>query len=278
MEGMRYRFYFLMTFLFGIFSCSDSQTNRITYPEYYKSTTKIFKLMEDGDLDIGILKFDSLIEKIPFVPSSDYFKMAKFCAEKGRCDRALKYLELSFLNGHEYDHSISPLNETSSCRLKVKDLISKESSIHQKYFNFEYKAIIDSMFSVDQNAREGKVNDIGDIDSLNFIALLYLIDKFGFPSEYLIGSTSAFNAYILMLHMDKDLDNIKLKPILDNAFDEGYIGPIGYAWIVDRRRIWGPKKIEPYYYHMRSEYYDNLSKNEIIEINRRRDSIGLDSM
>ncbi len=267
-----------MFVLFGIYSCISNQNEEISYPEYYKSTKNIFRLMEDGDLDIGIQKFDSLIQQIPFVPSYDYFNMAKFCAEKGRCDMALKYLELSFRNGHEYDQAVSSLNETSTCRLKVKDLISKEASIHQKYFNFEYKAMIDSMFTLDQNAREGKANNIGDIDSLNFIALLFLIDKFGFPSEYLIGSSSAFNAYIMMLHMDRDLDNIKLEPILDDAFNDGYLDPIGYAWIVDRRRIWGPNKTEPYYYHMRSEHYDNLTKNDIVEINRRRDSIGLDSL
>ena len=81
-----------------------------------------------------------------------------------------------------------------------------------------------------------------------------------------------------MLHVDRDLDNIKLDPILDDAFNDGYLDLIGYAWIVDRRRIWGPNKTKPYYYHMRSEHYDNLTKNEIVEINRRRDSIGLDSL
>lgn len=267
-----------MFVLFGVFSCSSKQNDKITYPEYNKSTKKIFRLMEDGDLDVGIQKFDSLIQKVPFVPSNHSFKMAKFCAENGRCDIAIKYLELSFRNGHEYDQVVNSINQLSSCMLKLKELISKESIIHKKYFNFEYKAIIDSMFMIDQNAREGIGKDFGNADSINFISLMYLIGKYGFPSERLIGSSSAFNAYIMMLHMDKDLDNIKLKPILDDAFNDGYLGPIGYAWIVDRRRIWGPKKIEPYYYHMTSEYYDNLSKNEIIEINRRRDSIGLDSL
>ena len=275
MEKMRYRFYFLMIVLVGIFSCNINPKDNITYPEYYKLKRKISKVMEDGDLDIGILKFDSLIAKVPFVPSFDYFRMAKFCAEKGRCDMAVKYLELSFRNGHEYDEVVNSINQLSSCMLKLKDLIFKESSIHQKYFNFEYKTIIDSMFMVDQNAREGKGNAIGDTDSLNFMLLLDLIKRYGYPSEQLIGSSSAFNAYIMLLHMDRDLDNVKLKPILDDAFNHGYLDPTGYAWIVDRRRIWGPKKIEPYYYHMRSEHYDDLTKNEIIEINRRRDSIGL---
>ena len=45
---------------------------------------------------------------------------------------------------------------------------------------------------------------------------MYLIGKYGFPSERLIGSSSAFNAYIMMLHMDKDLDNI-LKEIVEEA-------------------------------------------------------------
>lgn len=76
------------------------------------------------------------------------------------------------------------------------------------------------------------------VDSLNMQSLLKLINKYGYPSEKIIGKASAFNAYIMLLHMDRDENNIVFKSILDKAYNDGYHWPRGLAWIVDRRRYW----------------------------------------
>lgn len=74
---------------------------------------------------------------------------------------------------------------------------------------------------------------------------------------------------------DRDNQNEIFKPILDEAYNSGQLWPRGYAWIVDRRRAWGDEELEPYYDHMPSKKYDNFNMEQINEVNRRRDSIGL---
>ena len=53
------------------------------------------------------------------------------------------------------------------------------------------------------------------------------------------------------------------------------ISPEKYAWIIDRRRYWGPEKIKPYYYQLSTEKYFDMTQNEFVELDRRRNTIGL---
>jgi hypothetical protein len=100
-----------------------------------------------------------------------------------------------------------------------------------------------------------------------------LIKQYGFPSEKLVKKDAAGSAFMVLLHFDKDSTNTILKPILDKALLEGNISPEKYAWIVDRRLSWGLGK-EQYYYQMPMDT-ENLTPEQIKEVNERRKSIGL---
>lgn len=171
-------------------------------------------------------------------------------------------------------------------------------------YNSEYKRLVDSLSIEDQRIRGGKYTDafavyneyINDstsnkndrkfieakvlccehwaVDSTNIAMLLVLIDSFGFPGERRITLGSYNNAFIILLHFDKDTGNIILKPILDKALAEGDLLPRDYAWIVDRRRAWTSKNPQLPYYFMPNGL-DKLSEEEILEINQRRKAIGL---
>jgi hypothetical protein len=108
------------------------------------------------------------------------------------------------------------------------------------------------------------------VDSSNIHTLLNLIKIYGFPGERLVGKESYLNAFFILLHFDRDTGNLILKPILDKALADGDIEPNGYAWIVDRRLIYG----ELYYYAI-PWGVEKLSPKEIDEINKRRKAIGL---
>jgi len=258
-----------------ILSCQNEE--QITYPEYYRNFNKISEYLNSGQIEIAIAKFDSLSAKIPHVPSSHLFKMSRICSENNLCDLSAKYLKKSIKNGKEYGKGIGQYKTIDQCSKEIESVLKMESEIHKQKFNFYYKAQIDSMFQADQKARnESDYETLKVVDSLNMLTLMNQIEKYGYPGEKSIGHESAFNAFIMLLHMDRDKQNKIFKPILDEAYNSGQLWPRGYAWIVDRRRAWGDEELEPYYYHMPSKKYDNFNMEQINEVNRRRDSIGLE--
>ena len=97
------------------------------------------------------------------------------------------------------------------------------------------------------------------------------VEKFGIADERIIGKEAADNLFIILLHYDEDKAN-NLGPYLLDALMSGKMKPENYAWIVDRRRVWG-NKLKPYYYQL-AYGFDKLTEKEIEEINRRRYVIG----
>jgi len=268
------RIHILVLFIL-ITSCQNEE--QISYPEYYRSFNQIKEYLNAGEIQTAIRKFDDLSKKISHIPSSHFYKMASACAENNLCVLSAKYLKKSFQNGYEYPKKTNSNKSIINCSVELKEIFEQEIPLHQLIFNYEYKSAIDSMFQVDQKARmESDYEVMRIIDSLNMLTLLSQIKKIGYPSEKLIGHNSASRAFILILHMDRDKKNQIFKPILDKAYNEGFLHPRGYAWIADRRRAWGDEELEPYYYHMPSKKYDNFSLEQINEINKRRDSIGLE--
>jgi len=110
------------------------------------------------------------------------------------------------------------------------------------------------------------------LDSINIEKLLFLIKAKGFPSEKLVGQVASEHAIILMIHFDTDTNNYILKPILDEALRKGDILPNNYAWIIDRRLVNSGKA--PYYYKI-PYGIENLTKDKKIEVDQRREKIGL---
>jgi len=271
---MNYKIILISTALL-ILSCETKQ--KISYPEFYNRYRELTGSLNKKSIDTIISEFDELEDLVKNVPSSYYFGFARFCAEEGKCDAAANYLKLALINGQEYGKGIGAYKTIVPCPEEIELVLNEESKIHNQNFNFTYKRLIDSIYTIDQNARnKQEFERVKVIDSLNMLTILREIELNGFPSAKNIGHASAWNAFIVLLHMDRDKNNEVLKPILDKALSEGEIWPRGYAWIVDRRRAWGDEKLEPYYYHMPSKKYDSFSLERINEINRRRDSIGLE--
>ena len=78
----------------------------------------------------------------------------------------------------------------------------------------------------------------------------------------------------LLLHFDKDTNNLVLQPILDKALTKGQINPYTYALILDRHL--NSCQLPQKYYAwpvLRSD--PKLSEEDIKQINKLRKSIGM---
>ncbi len=272
---MKTKFLIYSIIIFSCYSGKNENTN-ISYPEFYRGYNEVKQMIEDDQLDKALIRFDWLCEGIPHIPASNLFIIARACSEKGECKLAAKYLQLSLISGKEYGNAVGRYNTIKACNKEVAMVLKKELDIHKENFNYQYKEIIDSMFQADQEVRSPyDYAKMRIVDSMNMTGLLSLMNSYGYPSAKIIGDKSASYAFIMLLHMDQDENNKVFKPILEKAYNEGYLRPNGLAMIEDRRRNWGKEKLEQYYYTLPSDNYDQFSLEEKDEINRRRDSIGL---
>jgi hypothetical protein len=118
-----------------------------------------------------------------------------------------------------------------------------------------------------------RMRELRATDSTNITLLLKKIESSGFPSARRVGPQAAMDAFIILLHFDRDSLNEELGPVLEPALKTGEIDPEQYAWIADRRLSWAQGK-EPRYYQL--PVGDALNDPARLEaINRRRASIGL---
>ena len=261
----RLLFVFVLAILVG--SCQKELISN--YPNYYRTYNQVLKLNSEGKWQEAINTFQRAEGLVEFVPPDHFIKARNMAIELNDCDLAKSYYQKAVRQGYEYEQF-----NYSSDKCPQLNKISFEAPV----FDIEYRNAILEMIEADQSARTGRGSDprpIQVIDSINIHKLLLLIKEKGFPNPKIVGHTAAGNAFIIMLHFDTDIGNKKLKPIIDKAYNDGFLAPSQYAWIIDRRRNWGPERLDPHYYQLPTHKYFDLSENEIAEIDKRRDSIGL---
>lgn len=247
-------------------SCQSEPQNN--YPKYYRAYNQTLKLEKAGNFQEAINYFQKAEILVDFVPPDHLIKARKLALDVKNCELAKLYFQKAVNNGFEFYE----FNFSSEVCPELDN-----TSVTAIGYDTHYRNAVIEMFEEDQAARIGASSEkpMQEIDSLNIHKLLSLIEKNGYPNPKIIGNRAAGYAFIIMLHFDSDINNKRLKPIIDHAFKKGLIDPSQYAWIIDRRKNWGPDKLDPYYYQLPISKYFDLTEEKIAEIDQRRDSIGL---
>lgn len=257
---------FLFCFILIIFSCNDSVKN--DYPTYYRMYNDVMKYKDAGQEETALSHFQEAEKLVEYIPSWHYMEARNLAIRLKNCQLQNDYFQKAVTNGFEFK------DEDLSFYLCEEN---GDYEIIRPQYDLAYKAMVDSIYQVDQNSR-GSGKDFSASDSSNMALLLRYIKEKGYPSAELIGSESADHAFIVMLHFDDDIGNQIMGPIIDQAYDQGYISPQNYAWMVDRRRNWGPDELEPYYYQIPTKGLFELSDEERDTIEERRYSIGMEPL
>jgi hypothetical protein len=259
------------------------------YPAYHRSFHKVEALIDSGDIAASPDLFEVIIQPVDYVPAYDYFTISRAASKASKCKLAATYFRKALAQGLEYE-KIRALKDrmgakaynrmygfAAACSSQITVVAQEQHNIQHPCFDKAYKQAIEDLFQKDKAYRgEGvPVHDLVRVDSQNISTLLRLIEQNGFPNSRVVGHETNMHAYVILLHYDNDEENKRLKPILDQAYHNGYLGPKGIAWIVDRRRAWGPKMQAPYYYFLNKESCKYLSFEEKCAVDFRRDSIGL---
>ena len=269
-----------------LMGCSANNKTTNMYNEYYRQYNKVRSLEEEGKIKESLALFEKISNSVNYVHSTHYYDMARVASRVSNCKLAEHYFTKALENGYEYGKILEikkRMKEDSfkenygfdNCRKNIRRITENHQLIQGQYLNGQYKKIIEELIQQDKNYRGAEnLENLAKIDSMNINKLLELIKTNGYPSDKQVGHKTSYNAYVLMLHFDRDHNNKILKPILDEAYKNGYLGPTGLAWIVDRRRE--TKKVDPYYYFLSSESYKDLPLEKRKIVDYRRDSIGLE--
>lgn len=117
-----------------------------------------------------------------------------------------------------------------------KEFIEHLDCGKEYHFNYKLRKTLDSLGKWDQMYRRGNVNNLNEDeiktfqknDSLNAVMLNRIIEKYGFPNEYLIGMNNSslpahFNYQAIIIHQQKlgSRKNINFEPLLYKAVQEG---------------------------------------------------------
>ncbi|SDH94962.1 hypothetical protein SAMN05421846_10313 [Chryseobacterium taeanense] len=174
----------------------------------------------------------------------------------------------------------------------------------KNYFNYKLRKTLDSLAQWDQMYRStGSVQNLNaeerkifiKNDSINAFTLKKIIEKYGFPNEYLIGMDNSslyanFKYQAIIIHQQKmgKYKHVDFEPLLYKAVQEGKMRNKDYAALVEFAFV---KKEYNYFplimlndgcclinKSIYPEYRDQQKKQEIQNAEKRRSEIGLTSL
>lgn len=216
--------------------------------------------------------------------------------ERGKQDfQKLKCLQYNFNEIKAYDFF-------EKFQERNKDFIN-QLNCTEEHFNYKLRKTLDSLGKWDQMYRNGNVQNLNDKemkiflknDSMSAAVLKKIIEKYGFPSEYVIGLNNSslpahFNFQAIIIHQQKMGKHkyIDFVPLLYKAVQEGKMKNKDFAALmdfafVDKKYNYFPlimlndgcclvnKSIFP-------EYRDRKREEEINTVEKNRRRIGLASL
>lgn len=272
----------ILTFLFSIFfiALSFGQSN---YIEYAVKMRVVRKMLSNEEYEAAYDKFKASAENFDYVKADDLRLFSAICLNVGKCDEGLQAYQQAVSRGFNFNDDYLEFfkQKCTNFNREFENILIDLKSDYLGKLNISYRDSVLKYYQLDQNVRRrynaGLCSDIElkTTDSIVINSIWPFIEKYGIGDERLIGLDAANNLFIILLHFDADQSN-NLGPYLLDALMNGKIKPENYAWIIDRRRVWG-NHLKPYYYQIPNGV-DKLDNKEIEEINRRRSIIGCRSL
>ena len=236
------------------------------YPQFYSLVRTAKKLDLQNKPDSSLLFYTNAFSKVTYVPEV-YLTQAIKLSKKLKQKELYKTLSDKLTTQRnkidkEYVKEITTLGKSDQAVRTNKNMAARD-----KYYN-----CLKEKNCSDKELKELKitVSKWRTIDSTDIYQLLALIKTKDYPSEKLVGTDACESAFAILLHFDADTNNHILKPILEEALHKGEIPPRDYAFIIDRREIFAGR---PSYYYCVPFGIEKLSKDELTEVEKRRELI-----
>lgn len=243
------------------------------HKNFYFKIYEADKLYEKDDFYGALIKYEAASEMVDFIPSRMLDKFLKVANKAKNKVLKEKYQALIRKQNTCPIESIEIGSKIDSLFVEDQRVRTQNSKLIDYYWkNLDNKSVMNS--SKFLNGKKA-IEDWGETDSLNIVALLSMFEEFGFLDESKVGFDKYFKIETILLHFDNDKNNKVLQPILDEALINGQISPFTYAKILDRHSN-NCCKTQQFWTWTDIRY--NLSffdESEIAKVLKARKSIGL---
>lgn len=225
----------------------------IAYNINAQSYLPYYRLCNDGDRNRykknysdALDCYEKAFSLVPYV-HLDYLIKAISCASKlNRQDLAIRYTSQYYLQSGDsgiFENKYLKKYKKTSSYIRLVDSLLKLNN--EKAYNSDYQIAIDSLTYIDQSVLRGNFHDTTgfnlrtdedweNLESSNFLKLISYIDKYGYPSERLVGKERYEMAYIILLHNIRLQKNRSYIQLIEHALFEGNCMPEEYGWLIDQ--------------------------------------------
>lgn len=224
--------------------CYDRLTNLSLYYEQNGEIKKAIEVFEKG------MNFKEKTKWNPY----EYFKLGELYAKDGNIIKSCRYLEEALMRGFDIEYldyeEFDEIKNSQNWQSLVTGIDSLKRE-YQKEINLEYRLAIEDIRGSDQTIRRLiKVPDstFQMLDSINYLRLKGLIDKYGYPNMKYHGFDGNEGAYLVLLHASMYSEKMyqEILTILNQAIKEFGYKRSNLAQFIDRREVW---------YHKRKQIY-----------------------
>lgn len=256
------------------------------YIDYYHLCNESDKEQYAGNTELALYKLEKAFEIVEYVHADQYEKASKLAIKNKDFEKGFSYAKKAVKNGstsHFWKSKKLKKFRTSTYFKILNDSVELWEQQHLKTINFPYLHLIDSLHYLDQRIIRKNKNvkgnylidkdklpkDLYDLDSMIFQTLLVAIEKYGFPSQQVIGISGYQKALIIVHHNFRLEQNEKYHPIVIQAVHRGEYLPSDFAGMYEQYYMW--YKGRTYF----TTFDKNLSEENLKRINKNRLKFGL---
>ena len=275
--------------LFSILiSCSNKEKTECNYiTDYYPNTANAEVEYYLGNYEKAFDYYQKAFENcdaITLGTHHDTDKFAKICAELGKNDLAIDYIEKTIskggsLNGFQNDEIFNDIFKME----RGKKLIAEYDSRREEYINslnMTLRAELQAMIEIDQRL-VGQQEKRDSVFKVNDKRLVEIFDEFGYPNEQVIGNygidfTSA-DPTILLLHTDDSIRINYFIPKVKEFVKNGKCPPNTLGAMYDNLELYNEQPQTHGTYESQNGGYANMI-SDLSKVNANRAKIGLPSL
>jgi len=208
-----------------------------TYLPYYHLCHDAAKAMYLENYELAQTKFEQAFELVDYVHTTSYEKASQCAIALGDFQQGYQWAQKALLNGshnHFWKARKFRAFRQSTYGQWLRDSIPYFQRQAVEKVDTVYLKQIDSLYFVDQYIIRGSIAAKGnyaidksalpenrfELDSTNLIALIQLIEAYGFPSEQLLGVDGYQKATMIIHHNFRLEHNEKYHPIVLKALFE----------------------------------------------------------
>lgn len=303
----------ILTFINLIAACSNCILGQSNYIAYSNYINKAELYITENKFSDALVYYDSTlsVKDIPF--ARDAYNAAVCAAMVKNDKKCYSYLKVLIDKGVSLKHiqSVDVLN----CFLKTKKgkQLTDYTKHNDVHYNKRLRFIIDSLETADQffRSKEGKyvvyMDTIKKIDASNAFFLVKFIEKYGFPSEEMIGIkddslSMQLPYYVIIMHQQngspssvmnfseilvKALRNNEIEPhiateLIDRSDGTDRYGTEAYGltkYVLDSATSVKAQYSNPVQVYNSVKWgYVNINPDYISKINKERNAIGIGSV